>query len=301
VQFPEYTVSLLIWVLPDVAIGIFVFGKRLLSVEKVYAFLLTVGVLAAIGCGLDLLFASRFFTFPEPRSVLGWHPGGVPFEEYVFYISGFWFILFLYVFCDEWYLKAYNLPDEWYARFRRRLDRLVYPHWRGVAWLGGLALLSVAAKVFLNPGHGWLPGYFLFLLLMAYGPFVLFYRVTRRFVNWRGFIVTVLVTTLLSVIWEVTLALPRGYWNYQHPSMLGIFIGVWHDLPIEAVTVWGSSTLVILIYEFVKIRYFTPAPTTPWHKALKKLGYDWREGQSGLSGSAEGSAPAKKDSGPATG
>ena len=47
-QFPEYTVSLLIWLLPDLAVGIFVFKKHLLSVEKVYAFLLTVGVMAAV-------------------------------------------------------------------------------------------------------------------------------------------------------------------------------------------------------------------------------------------------------------
>ena len=276
-QFPEYTVSLLIWLAPDLAIGVFVFRKHLLSVEKVYAFLLTVGVLAAVGCGLDLVLASKFFTFPEPRAVLGWRPGGVPFEEFVFYIAGFWFILFMYVFCDEWYLKAYNLPDELYARYRRRLDRMVYPRWWGVVWLAGLIVAALIVKHFINPSGGLIPGYFLFLLLMAYAPFILFYRVTRAFVNWRGFLVTILITTMLSVIWEVTLALPRGYWGYQHESMLGIFIGVWHDLPFEAVTVWAFSTLVILMYEFVKIRYFTQIPSTPYHKILSKFGYDWRE------------------------
>jgi len=86
-----------------------------------------------------------------------------------------------------------------------------------------------------------------------------------------------LATVLISIIWEVTLALPRGYWDYQHGAMLGIFIGVWHDLPIEAITVWIFCTLVIMFYEYVKICYFTDAPSVPGHKLLLKVGREWRK------------------------
>ena len=227
-QFPEYTVSLLIWLLPELAIGIFVLKRRLLSVEKVYAFLLTVGVLAAAGCVLDLALAARFFTFPEPRAVIGWRPGGVPVEEYIFYVSGFWFILLMYIFCDEWYLKAYNPPDAAYARYRSKLKRMLHPHKGGIVWLAILISVGLLVKRILNPNGSFVPGYFFFLLFMAYAPSIMFLRVTRLFVNWRGFLVTLLITTLLSLIWEVTLALPRGYWGYQHEPMLGLFIGVWH-------------------------------------------------------------------------
>jgi len=105
----------------------------------------------------------------------------------------------------------------------------------------------------------------------------LFYRVTKLFVNWRAFIFSMLATVLISIIWEVTLALPRGYWDYQHGAMLGIFIGVWHDLPIEAITVWIFCTLVIMFYEYVKICYFTDEPSVPGHKLLLKVGREWRK------------------------
>jgi hypothetical protein len=60
--------------------------------------------------------------------------------------------------------------------------------------------------------------------------------------------------------------------------MLGVFIKPWHDLPIEAVTVWIFSTLVILVYEFLKICYFTPVPSVPGHTLLLKIGREWRNG-----------------------
>jgi hypothetical protein len=83
---------------------------------------------------------------------------------------------------------------------------------------------------------------------------------------------SLLGTVLISIIWEVTLALPRGYWNYQHAAMIGIFIPVWAQLPIEAVTVWIFCTLVIMVYEFVKIYFFTSAPSVPGYHVLLKAG-----------------------------
>ncbi len=37
--------------------------------------------------------------------------GPVPIEEFVFYLSGFLFILLFYIWNDEFWLEAYNVPD----------------------------------------------------------------------------------------------------------------------------------------------------------------------------------------------
>ena len=59
---------------------------------------------------------------------------------------------------------------------------------------------------------------------------------------------------LISLIWEATLALPYQWWGFQHRAMTGIFIGAWHDLPIEEIVVWFSvSYATIIIYETIKI------------------------------------------------
>jgi hypothetical protein len=276
-NIPEYTLSLLIWILPLCAISLFFIAKKLLSPEKWFSLLISVALLAAVGIVLDLLFANVFFTFPNPRALCGMYLRRIPVEEFIFYITGFWFILFLYVFCDEWFLVKYNVPDERYARYRSRLKRLVFVHLSSLWWAAGLATGAILYKRFFNPAGNFFPGYFLFLLAAAYVPFFLFFRVTRNFINWRAFFFCLLLTVLLSIIWEVTLALPRGYWGYREGAMVGVFIGFWHRLPIEAVTVWIFCTLVILVYEFVKICYFTKIPSVPGHKTLLAVGKEWRK------------------------
>ena len=275
-HFPEYTVSLLIWIIPVFVLTVFFINKRLLSPEKSFALIVTVAVLAAAGCALDLLFAKSFFLFPNPRAVIGLKIKGIPIEEFIFYVTGFWFVVFMYVFCDEYFLLKYNVPDKKYARFRSRLKQTLFVHIKS-AWHGlFLIVAALVAKRLLNPSGARVPGYFIFLAMAAYIPSALFYRVTKLFINWRAFLFSMLATVLISIIWEVTLALPRGYWNYQHGAMLGIFIGVWHDLPLEAVTVWLFCSLVIMVYEYVKICYFTALPTTPGHKLLLRVGTEWR-------------------------
>ena len=63
---PEYTVSLLIWIVPIIAMTAFFIKKRLLSPEKSFALIVTVVALATTGIALDLLFAEFFFRFPMP-------------------------------------------------------------------------------------------------------------------------------------------------------------------------------------------------------------------------------------------
>ena len=73
-------------------------------------------------------------------------------------------------------------------------------------------------------------------------------------INWRALGMTMFFIMLLSMLWEATLALPYGWWNYQHHAMMGIFIGAWCDLPIEAVLVWLAVTYgTVIVFEAVKI------------------------------------------------
>jgi hypothetical protein len=59
---------------------------------------------------------------------------------------------------------------------------------------------------------------------------------------------------LISLLWEVTLALPYGWWNFQHRQMIGLFIGAWNDLPIEEVCLWIAVTYAtVIIFEIVKL------------------------------------------------
>ena len=259
-HIPEYSVSLLIWIIPICIMVFFLMKRRLIVPEKTYAMIITIGVFSIIGGILDLFLGRYFFVFPDPHAVIGFRPGNIPIEEFVFYITGLWFILIFYIFCDEWFLKKYNPPDEKYARIRSKINRLLFLHYPTCLWALFALLVGFICKRIVNPEGEFIPGYFFFLVIVIFLPMLFFYRVTKLFVNWRAFQFVLLVTVLISIIWEVTLALPRGYWGYQKGAMLGLFIDVWHGLPVEAVFVWVSGTIIIVCYEFVKIYFFTKAP-----------------------------------------
>jgi hypothetical protein len=252
---PEYTVSLLLWIVPVVAMGAFLHRRKSLGSVQRTALVINLVIFAVIGCMLDLLFADRFFIFVNPDMTLRIPIRNIPIEEFLFYIFGFWFIVLFYAFNDEYFLRKYNKDDRHYIRYASRIKNLLVLFFR--PWhllilalvLIGLTLL----KRWLNPAGALLPEYMVFLCIIAYIPFIFFWRLTRTFVNLRAFILVVVLTTLISIIWEVTLALPRGYWNYNHNYMLGLFIPFWHSLPVEAVTVWLFSSLIILCYEYSKI------------------------------------------------
>ena len=62
-KIPEYSVSLLFWIIPICVFTFFFIKKRLLNPEKSYAMLVTIAVMASTGIALDLFFAKSFFTF----------------------------------------------------------------------------------------------------------------------------------------------------------------------------------------------------------------------------------------------
>jgi lycopene cyclase domain-containing protein len=72
-------------------------------------------------------------------------------------------------------------------------------------------------------------------------------------INWRAFSLTTLLIVLISLMWEATLAIPYGWWNFQNQQMLGIRITAWGSLPIEEVLLWIAVTYsTVIIYETVK-------------------------------------------------
>jgi hypothetical protein len=91
-----------------------------------------------------------------------------------------------------------------------------------------------------------------FLTLAAYVPAMLLWKIASHIINRQAFLLTTVTMILISLIWEVTLALPRGYWGYNSTHMLGIFIPVWSHLPIEAVTVWLFCPVIALSYEITQ-------------------------------------------------
>jgi len=250
-----YTWSLLLFIFPIVAIAVWFVPREGLNIPH-KAFWRTVGVLVPVGCLLDVIFAQWFFCFPNPRSTIGilapafghW----VPMEEYIFYLTGFITILLLYVWLSEYWLAAYSVED--YPGEARALPKLLQFH--PTSLIIGFVLIgaAIAYKRWFSDVREGLPGYFIVLVAGGLIPSMSFYPVTRRFINWRALSLTMYFILLVSMLWEATLALPYGWWNYQHNAMMGVFIGAWSQLPLEAVLVWLAVTYgTVILFEAVKI------------------------------------------------
>jgi hypothetical protein len=72
-------------------------------------------------------------------------------------------------------------------------------------------------------------------------------------INWRAVSLTMFMMLLTSLLWEVTLALPYGWWNFRDEQMVGIRIVAWDYLPIEEVVLWITVTYTsVIVYEIVR-------------------------------------------------
>ena len=250
-----YTWSLSLFVIPILVIAVWFLPSEGLKIPQ-RAFWRTIGILAPVGFLLDFVFARWFFCFPNPGATLGIPAPAlgqsVPIEEYIFYLSGFVMILLLYVWLSEYWLVAYSVPD--YVGETRTMRRLLRFH--PTSLMVGLLLvaLSILFKKWISPLHeGW-PGYFIVLVVGGLVPSISFFPTTCRFINWRALSLTLFFVLLISLLWEATLALPYGWWNYQHRQMMGLFIGAWDDLPIEAVFIWLAVAYgTIIVFEVVKL------------------------------------------------
>jgi hypothetical protein len=240
---------------PILTIGFWFLPSEGLDIPQ-RAFWRTIGVLVPIGWLLDIVFAQWFFCFPNPQATLGipvpafGHP--VPIEEYVFYFTGFVAVLLLYVWLSEYWLAAYTVED--YAGEARALPRLLQFHSTSVILAAVLVAAGIVYKKYFSSVPDGLPGYFIVLVVGGLIPAASFFPTTRRFINWRALSLTLFFILLVSELWEATLALPYGWWNFQHPRMIGLFVGAWSDLPIEEVFVWVAVTnATVIVFEVVKI------------------------------------------------
>jgi hypothetical protein len=258
VVVPGYTVTLGFWVIPTLIIGIFLWKKKLLHPVQKKALAINISVVTMLGLVMELLWAQYFFLFPNPDMVLGLYINNIPIEELLFYPTGFWFVCFMYVFCDEYWLHRYNNDDSQHMKVAADNGLPIYPKPTVLQLAIVLAIVGfeIWFKHTYNPIGGSVPGFMVFLTMFSMLPLVIFWKVTSPYVNTRAFVVTVLVTVLISIIWEVTLALPGGYWRYNDHFMMGIFIEPWNHLPIEASMVWLSASAIILTYEFTLVVVF---------------------------------------------
>ena len=209
-----------------------------------------------IGFGLDFFAAHKFFIFPNTGATVGTLApalgGGVPIEEYIFYFTGFVAILLIYVWLDEYWLVAYNVPD--YSAESQQIDRLLKFHPESLIRSGvdssrdplqeaAFSLSGRLPRLLHRAGNrrpgavGW---------LSACGAEVYGLR--------RAISLTIFVILFISMLWEATLAIPYGWWGYQPRQMMGLFIGAWAGLPVEAVVVWIAVTYATtIVYEIVKV------------------------------------------------
>lgn len=250
-----YTWSLLLFVVPIVVIAFWFLPAEGVDVPR-RAFWWTIGILVPVGFGLDFFFARHFFVFLNTGATLGVGAPAlgapVPVEEYVFYFTGFLCVLLLYVWSDEYWLAADNVPD--YPGESKKLSRLVQFHPTSAVVGVVLIVAAVVYKKMFSPSPDGFPGYFTVLVIGGFVPAASFFPTARPFINWRAFGLTLFFVLLVSMLWEATVAVPYQWWGYRPPQMMGLTIGAWAGLPIEAVCVWIAVTYgTVIVFEVFKL------------------------------------------------
>jgi hypothetical protein len=248
-----YTISLLLFIVPIVVILFWLVPEERLRISR-QSVVRTIAILFPIGAALDFFFARSFFTFPNPGATLRITApalgGGVPIEEYFFYLTGFLAVLLLYIWLDDYWLAAYSIPVD--SAERTSFQRLLRIHPPSLILAAGLIAAVILYRRFFVPDPGF-PGYFVFLIAGALGPSAILFPSALPVINWRALSLNMFLILLISLLWEATLAVPYGWWGFQHAQMLGIYITAWSGLPIEEVCVWIAVTYAtIIVYEVVR-------------------------------------------------
>jgi hypothetical protein len=216
----------------------------------------TAGTIVALGIVLDFVLGYLTLRFPGCSEPAGTGPylfclpavgGRIPIEELLFYAMGPVAIVLVYACADELWLSRYNPKDD-------LVDlKLIQVSPRLVVVAVGAAL----AALVLWRVNGTFPTYFVFIAAGAVVPAIFLYRTIGNLTNWPAFAVTTLYVIVTSVIWEVTLAIPRQWWGYEPSGMVGLTIAAWSRgdaiFPVEAAVVWLFAPFSsILTYEFFK-------------------------------------------------
>src|SRR3954471_10492989 len=158
-----YTWSLLLFIIPIGALGCWFACRPDLQFPR-KAFWRTIAVLTPLGFLLDLLFGNAFFVFPNKLATLGWGVpalgGAIPIEEFIFYLAGFMLVLLSYIWCDEYWMAAYNVPD--YAVAAKNITQIVRFH--STSFILGVVLIAaaIAYRKFYSGNPRGLPWYFIY-------------------------------------------------------------------------------------------------------------------------------------------
>ena len=221
------------------------------------------GAIAGLGIVLDFLLAHLTFRFPGCSATTNgpyvWClpavGGMVPIEELLFYAMGPVAMVLAYACADERWVSRYNPPDDLVDLTLIQVSpRLVIA-----------AVIAAIAVLVLWRVNGSFPTYVTFLTAGAILPAMFLYRAIGSLINWPAFALTTLYVIVTSIIWEVTLAIPREWWGYEPTGMIGISIAAWSRgeaiFPVEAAVVWLAAPFSsTLLYEFAKA--FTHHPKT---------------------------------------
>jgi hypothetical protein len=250
-----YTWSLALFIVPIGALAWWFACRPDLKFPR-KAFWRTIAVLTPLGIALDLLFGNAFFIFPNKAATLRCEipalGGALPIEEFIFYLTGFMLVLLSYIWCDEYWMAAYNVPD--YEEAAKDIPRIVRFHFASVVLGVVLIAAAIAYRKFVSGASEGFPWYFTYLVCASLIPSAGFFYTAQRFINWRAFSFTFFLLLLISLFWEATLALPYGWWEYRSNILIGLQIGAWSGLPIEAVCVWFAvSFTTVITYEVIKI------------------------------------------------
>jgi len=204
-----YTVSLLLFIVPIIVIGWWFVPQEGIRIPK-QAFWRTILVLFLGGSSLEITslpIVSSHTPTTRPRWGSQRPPwvGLCPLRSMSFYFTGFVAVLLVYIWLDEYWQVAYNLPD--YPAEAKKLQRLLQFH--PTSLVLGLALigLAIAYKKFVSHSQGF-PGYFTFLVAGGIVAAVSFFPSARAFINWHALSLTLFMILLISMFWEATLAVP---------------------------------------------------------------------------------------------
>ena len=225
----------------------------------------TAGTIVVLGIVLDFVLGHLTLRFPGCSEPAGASPyvwclpavqGMIPVEELLFYAMGPVAIVLVYACADELWLSRYNPKDD---LLNLKLLQLS-PRLMIVAASAALTAL-VLWRV-----NGRFPTYFAFISAGALLPAMFLYRAIGNLTNWPAFAVTTLYVIVTSLIWEVTLAIPRQWWGYEPSGMIGLTIAAWSRgdaiFPVEAAAVWLFAPFSsILTYEFAKALTHHPRAT----------------------------------------
>jgi hypothetical protein len=236
-----YSWSLSLFAGPSLIILVLYRKRRWLS-EARRPLSTALALLVPMGVLLNLLFAGRFFVYPNRDAVVGVYlrglsggGAGIPVEEFAFYLLGFLALMLVYLWARH-ELYPWAPPPPAPARSRPLLGLV----------LSLAALLAACALKRALGGRG-APEYFVYLAGVPLPVTLAWLPKVRARVHWGAFAFVGMALLGVSVLWEVSLAVPNGWWGYRPGAMLGLFVAPWHGLPVEAVAVWFLSALSAVV------------------------------------------------------